>query len=92
MSLFEKAVISAVKFRMHRAFRINEMKEIEAEGVTEFQDIPYENRSGKKLMMDIFKPNSPDGTELPVIVNIHGGGLISGEKKNSEGFCKLLDM
>ena len=90
MNLFEKVIISAVKFKMQRSFRLDEMKEIEVEGITEYQDIPYENRSGKTLMMDIFKPDVPAGTELPVIVNIHGGGLISGEKKNSEGFCKLL--
>ena len=90
MNIFERIVISVVKSKMHRSFRLDEMKEIEVDGITEYQDIPYENRSGKTLMMDIFKPDAPAGTELPVIVNIHGGGLISGEKKNSEGFCKLL--
>lgn len=90
MNIFEKAVIAAVKFKMQRAFKLDEMKELEVEGITEYTDIPYENRSGKPLLMDIFKPNVPEGTELPVIVNIHGGGLIMGEKKNSAGFCKLL--
>ena len=40
--------------------------------------------------MDIFEPIVEKGTELPVIVNIHGGGLISGNKNLSVGFCRLL--
>ena len=88
--LIEKGIISIVSLKMKHAFKLDEMKEITVDGIVEYKDIAYENRSGKTLLMDIFKPDVPEGTELPVVVNIHGGGLISGEKKNSEGFCKLL--
>ena len=90
MSLPEKIIIDIVKYKMKHDFKIDEMKEVKVSGITEYKDIPYENRSGKTLYMDIFKPNLPEGTELPVVVNIHGGGLISGEKKFSEGFCRLI--
>ena len=75
---------------MKHSLRTDLIKDLDIDGVTEYKDIPYENRSKKTLYMDIFKPDAPEGTELPVVVNIHGGGLISGKKKNSEGFCKLI--
>ena len=56
----------------------------------EYRDIPYNNNSGKELLMDIFTPIVEKGTELPVIVNIHGGGLIGGSKNLSVGFCRQL--
>lgn len=46
---------------------------------------------GKTLYMDIFRPaDVPPEAELPMIVNIHGGGLIMGDKRFSKGFCRLL--
>ncbi|MDO4939553.1 MAG: alpha/beta hydrolase [Lachnospiraceae bacterium] len=90
MNIIEKIIIAGVKFFMKNSFKLDEKKEIEVSGVIEYKDIPYNNRSGKTLYMDIFKPDVAEGTELPVVVNIHGGGLISGEKKFSEDFCKLV--
>lgn len=90
MNIFEKITIEVVKAKMTKAFKLDEMEPVEVEGVSEYLNIPYKNRSGKTLMMDIFKPDVPEGTELPVIVNVHGGGLISGSKDVSVGFCKLL--
>ncbi len=75
---------------MSKSFKLKDMKEIPSEGLVEYRDISYFNRSGKKLLMDIFKPNVDELTELPIIVNVHGGGLITGNKNNSEGFCRLL--
>ena len=57
---------------------MGDVKEISSEGLREYRDVPYSNRSGKELLMDIFEPIVEKGTELPVIVNIHGGSLISG--------------
>ena len=75
---------------MSKSFKLKDMKEIPSDGLVEYRDIPYFNRNGKKLLMDIFKPDVDELTELPIIVNIHGGGLITGNKNNSEGFCRLL--
>ena len=89
--LLEKAILGIVKIKMTRELDLKNAPEIPADGVEEFHDIPYFNRTGKQLFMDIFKPaDLPEETELPVIVNIHGGGLIMGDKKFSAGFCRLL--
>ena len=90
MGLVENAIISITKLKMKNAFNSGEVKEVSSEGLKEYRDIPYTNRAGKELLMDIFEPIAPEGTELPVIVNIHGGGLIGGSKNLSVGFCRQL--
>ena len=90
MGLFENVIISLTKFKLRKALKMGEVKEISSEGLKEYRDIPYNNRSGKELLMDIFEPIVEKGTELPVIVNIHGGGLIGGSKNLSVGFCRQL--
>lgn len=90
MGLIENAIISITKFKLKRALNMGEVKEISSEGLNEYRDIPYSNRSGKELLMDIFEPIVAKGTELPVVVNIHGGGLIGGSKNLSVDFCRQL--
>lgn len=50
----------------------------------------YMNRSEIPLAMDIFKPITPKDQELPVIVTIHGGGLVVGDRKLSRKYAHLL--
>ena len=90
MGFVENIIISATKFKMRKSFNSGEVKEVSSEGLIEHRDIPYKNRAGKELLMDIFEPIAEKGTELPVIVNIHGGGLIGGSKNLSVGFCRQL--
>ena len=90
MALLENIVIHITKRKLKRALNMGEVKEISSEGLREYRDIPYSNRAGKELLMDIFEPVVDKGTELPVIVNIHGGGLIGGSKNLSAGFCRQL--
>lgn len=90
MGVFENIIISLTKKRLNKALNLNEMKEISSEGLTEYRDIIYKNRSGRALLMDIFEPIVAEGTDLPVIINIHGGGLIDGNKNLSAGFCRQL--
>ncbi len=75
---------------MNNALDPGEMEEISSAGIIEYRDIPYENRSGKKLAMDIYEPAVTVKTDLPVIIYIHGGGLIVGDKNLSAGFCRQL--
>lgn len=60
--------------------------------VEESLNNPYINRSGVPLAMDVFKPIGPeyDGKELPVIVSIHGGGLVTGDRKISLKFAREM--
>ena len=90
MALIENIIISITKRKLKRALNMGEVKEVSSEGLREYRDISYNNRSGKELLMDIFEPIVEKGTELPVIVNIHGGGLIGGSKNISAGFCRQL--
>lgn len=90
MGFIENSIIEITKFKLKRSLNMGPIKEIPSEGLKEYRDVPYYNRSGKELLMDIFEPIVEEGTELPVIVNIHGGGLISGNKNLSVGFCRQL--
>ena len=90
MGLIENAIISLTKFKLRKALNMGDVKEVSSEGLREYRDVPYNNRSGKELLMDIFEPIVEKGKELPVIVNIHGGGLIGGSKNLSVGFCRQL--
>lgn len=91
MGLFENLKIHLIKKRLNESIDASSLREIEVEGVKAYRDIPYHNRTGKELLMDIFEPeNIPADAELPVIVNIHGGALIEGDKKYSAGFCKQV--
>ena len=88
MSIIENAILKQVKHNLSRTLDVEHIPEIPADGIREHRDIPYKNRDNKELLMDIFEPEVPEGTELPVIVNIHGGGLIDGSKNYSTGFIR----
>ena len=90
MGLFEKVIISVTKKKMRKSFHVGEVQEVSSEGLKEYRNISYNNNFGKELLMDIFEPIVEKGTELPVIINIHGSGLISGNKNLSVGFCRQL--
>lgn len=90
MGLFENAILGLVKIKLGKSLNVGEMKEVSAEGVREYRDITYQNRSGKTLMMDIFEPIKEAPEDLPVIINIHGGALIKGNKNVSVGFCRQM--
>ena len=57
------------------------------EDVLEYKDIPYLNDGLKAHKLDIYKPKLPEEKKLPVIVNVHGGGLILGCKEFNRYFC-----
>ena len=58
--------------------------------IREMLNNPYMNRGEVPLAMDIFQPVVPEGTELPVIVTIHGGGLVLGDRSISRRFARVL--
>ncbi|MBR3318382.1 MAG: carboxylesterase family protein [Atopobiaceae bacterium] len=63
---------------------------VEYDDVEETLNIAYVNRDEVALGMDVFKPKVPEGTELPVIVVIHGGGLVMGDRGLERPYCRLL--
>ena len=50
------------------------------EGVIEQKDIRYLDDQIEAHRLDIFRPADRDGDILPVIVYVHGGGLLLGSK------------
>ena len=90
MGFVNRVKKKSTKWVMKHVLKMGWATEIEVDGLIEYKDVPYMNRSGKELKMDIFKPDVDDSIDLPVIVNVHGGGLVAGNKRNSEGFCKLM--
>jgi len=89
MNTLEKLYLNLVYKKISKSVDNKNISEISSDGLNEFLDIEYQNRLGKTLKMDIFQPNNlAEGEELPVIINVHGGGLIGGKKENSVGFCR----
>lgn len=58
--------------------------------VEEILNNPYMNRDEVPLAMDIFKPVLSEDADLPVIVIIHGGGLVLGDRKMSRSYGRAL--
>ena len=56
MGFVENAIIALTKKKLSKALDLNNVVEISSEGLKEFRDISYKNRSEKELKMDIFQP------------------------------------
>ncbi|MBR5110693.1 MAG: alpha/beta hydrolase [Clostridia bacterium] len=52
--------------------------------------MPFQGVGGVPLAVDIFRAKSPEPRPLPVVVMIHGGGLVVGTRKLSRTFCENL--
>ena len=53
-------------------------------------DIPYQNHKNVPLAMDLYRPKNYSGNSLPVIIMVHGGGLLVGSRKMSRPVCEAL--
>ncbi|MFZ5353678.1 MAG: alpha/beta hydrolase [Bacillota bacterium] len=64
-------------------------KAVLPEGVAIIQDVPYIEDGIKEHMLDMYYPEAVSG-QLPVIMFIHGGGFVSGDKKFVRQYCMTL--
>ena len=55
----------------------------------EQQDIPYGD-PGAGLFADVVYPSKREAEKLPVVVFVHGGALVSGDRKSNRVFCQEL--
>jgi len=60
------------------------------EGIQEYLDVPFEGAEGVPLAVDIFRAKAGGLRPLPVVIMIHGGGLVVGTRKMSRSFCEKL--
>ena len=45
---------------------------------------------GKGHRLDVYRPESMEEKVLPIVINVHGGGLLLGNKEFNRCFCALL--
>ncbi len=64
--------------------------EVLPEGVVYDYDVPYGKDGIREHHMDIFRPKDRDGALLPIILNIHGGGMIMSHKEFNRNFNARL--
>ena len=55
-----------------------------------FNDIPYQNHEDIPLAMDIYRLKNYSDKAMPVILMVHGGGLLVGSRKMSRTVCEAL--
>jgi len=60
------------------------------DGVQEYPDVPFQGAGGVPLAVDIFRAECREPRPLPVVVMVHGGGLVVGTRKMSRTFCENL--
>ena len=53
-------------------------------------DIFYDEKHVPEHRLDIYRPKGREREILPVIVNVHGGGLLMGNKEFNRPFCASL--
>ena len=51
-------------------------------------DIPYKSQDGTELAMDIYRPLINVGHPYPVVMMVHGGALLMGDKHMEMGICR----
>lgn len=58
-------------------------------GITRIEDVPYIDDGTNEHMLDIFYPEN-NTKKLPVIIDIHGGGLMMGDKDSNRVYSSVL--
>jgi acetyl esterase/lipase len=59
------------------------------EDIVRYDDIVY-GSDPKWQSLDVYRPKGRDGEKLPVIVSIHGGGWVYGDKERYQYYCMSL--
>ena len=64
-------------------------KQIEPAGITRICDLPYVDDGDRYHMLDVYYPEERSG-KLPVIIDVHGGGWMYGDKELNKMYCLNL--
>lgn len=80
-------------YKQRQAFNESSLKRSELmklpEDVSIIHDIPYGDGE-KAHRIDVYRPANNENNTLPVIVNVHGGGMILGSKEFNSYYCANL--
>lgn len=57
--------------------------------IVRYDDIPY-GKDPKWQALDVYRPREAAGNALPVIVSVHGGGWVYGDKELYQYYCMSL--
>jgi acetyl esterase/lipase len=66
------------------------LKELRREPITFELDIPYADTGNPRHRLDLYLPKHRKTDKLPVIVFIHGGGWMWGDKSDTDGVGRLI--
>lgn len=87
-------MIEKMFYKQREEFEVSAAKrdqELEfPEDVIETKDIRYSEDDCDAHRLDMFRPAGREQEVLPVIVNIHGGGLLLGSKEFNRFYCAKL--
>lgn len=86
MPIYSKimAHVGRLLFETNDALRLRRLQ-YDCSGVTILSDVPYLPDSSRAHLLDIIRPDNASA-DLPVIVNIHGGGLFASYKEVNTPF------
>ncbi len=60
------------------------------EGVSLISDVDYFGDGQECHLMDFYRPEGTENQKLPVIIDIHGGGWMYGDKNLNAAYCAAL--
>ncbi len=89
MKKYIKAEIEKQRCAFEAASKARVIPRSEMKHVIEHRDIPYLDDGNPAHRLDVYRPSDIDGV-LPVVINIHGGGLVMGSKEFNRHFCAVL--
>lgn len=60
------------------------------EDVERWDNIVYGKIDRKVQVLDVYRPKQAEGEDLPVIISVHGGGWMYGDKERYQYYCMSL--
>ena len=60
------------------------------EDVERWDNIVYSHEDRNIQKLDVYRPKQAEGEDLPVIISVHGGGWVYGDKERYQYYCMSL--
>lgn len=90
MGKFVKSVVNLVANEWDVDYKKKLVKKEHTFSVESALNIPYIDDGKSEHTLDYFLPKEREEEKLPIILDIHGGGFISGDKEMDRIFCSYL--